>query len=120
MRLINNHSVPACSNGLLPLLGFCNGCFIRLVRVIRSGDVQQPPQDKGKLLQGGDDDLCAINQRFGQLAGVFINRFHNALRMFDLVDGILKLFVEHTAVGNDHNAIEHLAVIRAVQARKSV
>jgi len=50
VRFIYNHGVSAGSNCLLPLVGFRNGSFIGIVRVIGTRDVQQSTEDKGKLL----------------------------------------------------------------------
>ena len=80
----------------------------RLLLAFRAGGMEQPAQHERKLLQCGDDDLCAVNQRRGQLLRVLVNGLHHALGVLDLVNRILQLPVEHLAVGDDDDAVEDL------------
>lgn len=74
--------------------------FFRQRRIIL-GHREPPPQHKGELLQGGDDDLGAIDQGIGQLPRILIDGFDHTLSMFDLADGILELPVQDPPVGDD-------------------
>ncbi len=68
---------------------------------------------KRELLQRRDDDGGAAFQRRRELAGILIDRLNDACLVLKLVNGVLKLFVKHPAVGDDDHAVEN-PVIRAV------
>ena len=76
----------------------------------RAGDVQQSAQHEREFLQCRDDDLGAVNQRRRELLRVLIDGLDDALRVFDLVDRVLQLLVEHAPIGDDDDAVEDLFV----------
>ena len=120
MRLVHDHGVPALRDLRLPCLRprFLAGRR-RLLR-LRSRRVQQPAQHERELLQRGDDDPGAVDQRGGELPAVPVDGFDHALGVLDLVDGVLELPVQHAAIGDDHDAVEDLAVLAVVEAREPV
>jgi type I restriction enzyme R subunit len=60
--------------------------------------MKQPTQHKGKLLQRRDYDLGAIDQRLSELRRVLVDSFNDTLGVFDLINGVLELAVEHSTV----------------------
>ena len=120
MRLIHDDRIPSLGNLGLPFLRLFLLLRRRLLLALRTGGVEQTAQHERKLLQRGDDDLRAVNQRRRQLLRVLVNRLHHALRVFDLVNRILQLPVEHLPVGDHHHAVEHLRILRIVQAGEPV
>ena len=82
--------------------------------------MQQTTQHEGKLLQRRNHDLSAVDQGFRELSAVAIDRLDNTLSMLDLIDGVLKLAVEHPPVGDHHNAVEELAILLVMQAGQAV
>ena len=120
VRLVHDHGVAA--RGDLRLPGFRpRGLAGRRGPLrCRARGVQQPAQHEGKLLQRGNDDLGAVDQRFGKLPAVPVDRPDHALRVFDLVDRVLQLPVQHAAVGDDDDAVEDLGVLGVVQTRQPV
>jgi hypothetical protein len=75
---------------------------------------------KRELLQRGDDDGGAAFQRLRELAGILIDRLNDARLVLKLVNGVLKLPVEHPAVGDDDHAVENFAVRAVMDACKTV
>ena len=94
--------------------------FRRAYLKATAGRVKQSTQHKGEFLQRGDDDLGAVNQRRRQLLGILINRLDHALCVFNLVDGILQLLVQHAPVGDNDDTIKNFLVGVVVQAGEPV
>jgi hypothetical protein len=77
--------------------------------------------DDRELLQRGDDDpRLRAGQRLGELHGVVVDLLDDAVRVVELVDGVLELPVQHPAVGDDHDLVEHGPVVGAVQGGQPV
>ena len=76
--------------------------------------------DERELLNGRDDDRRAARQGLGELLRVLVDLLDHALLMLELVDRVLKLLVEHPAVGDHHDGVENLLVVIVVQARQAV
>ena len=76
--------------------------------------------DEGEFLEDGDDDGDAAGQGVGELLGVFVDFLNDALLVLELVDGFLKLLVEHEAVCDDDDGIEDFAVLGVVQGGEMV
>ena len=70
--------------------------------------------DDRELLQGGDDDGLARFQRFLQLGGMLVDFLDHAGGLLELLDGVLQLLVEHSAVGDDDNGIEQALVVAGI------
>ena len=120
MGLVHDHSVTALRDLALPCLRLrllLRGCILRR---LCAGHVQQPAQDERKLLQRSDHDLGAVDQRRGKLLAVLVDGLDHALGMFNLVDRILKLLIEHPPVGDDDDAVEDLSVLAIVQAGQAM
>ena len=116
MRLIDNDRVLACGDFRLPFLCPFNGSPVGIAGIFRVGDMQQPPKYKGEFLKRRDHNLCAVDQRFGKLSGIVFNGFHDALCVFYLIDGVLKLLVENAAIGYHDYAVEDLLIGSGMQA----
>ncbi len=120
MGLIHDNGIFTGGNGRFPLPGlflFRSRCFFR---AFRTGGLKQPPQHKGEFLQGGDDDLGSVDQGLGQLPGILVDGLDHPLGVFDLVDGILKLPVQHPPVGDDDHAVKDLLILGIMQAGQPV
>ena len=65
--------------------------------------------DEGKFLDRRDDDRRPAGQRLGELLRVLVDLLDHAGLVLELVDGVLQLLVEHAAVGDDDDRIEHLS-----------
>ena len=77
--------------------------------------------DEGELLQRRHDDLRLCRpERLGQLLGRLEQVRHQAVDVFELVDGALELPVEDPAVGDHHDLVEDLPVLGVVQRRQPV
>ena len=120
MRLVHDHGVPALRDLRLPCLRPRLLTGRRRLLRLRPRGVQQPAQHERELLQRGDDDPGAVDQRGGELPAVPVDGLDHALGVLDLVDGVLKLTVQYAAIGDDHDAIEDLAVLAVVEAREPV
>ena len=121
MRFVHDDRIPPLGDFGFPSLACIRLLLVgRLLLTFRARGVEQTAQHERELLQGGDDDLGAVNQRRRQLLRVLVNRLHHALRVFDLVDRILQLPVEHLPVGDDDHAVEDLLILRVVQAGQPV
>ena len=103
VRLVNDYSV--ASGGKVPVS--------RLPSFFR--ELQKLPRDEGELLQGGDDDRHGILQRLRKLLGVVFDLLHYALPVFELVDSVLQLLVQHQSVSNHDHAVEYALVPDVVQ-----
>jgi len=58
---------------------------------------------------------------FGEAARLLrmrLDPFNNAMCVFELVDRVLELTVQHDTVGDHHHLVEHLAVLSVVQRRE--
>ena len=67
--------------------------------------------DDGELLQGGDDDGLALFQGFSQLGRVLVDLLDHARGLLELLDGVLKLLVEHPPVGDHDDGVEQALCI---------
>ena len=120
MGLVHDHRVAALGDFRLPrlrsrlLLGAC-----RLLRV-GTGNVQQTTQHEGEFLQRRNHDPGAVDQGFRELPAVAVDGLDDALRMLDLIDGVLELAVEHAPIRDHHDAVEALAILVVVQARQAM
>ncbi len=76
--------------------------------------------DKGEFLQGRDDDGSALGEGSGELVGVFVDALDHPGLVLKLVDSVLKLLVEHEAVGDHHHRVEHFTVAVVMQALQPV
>ena len=54
-------------------------------------------------------------ESFGELPGSLINLLHYAALMFELVDRILQLLIEHNSVGHHYDTIKHSFIVCVVQ-----
>ena len=81
---------------------------------------QQLARYEGEFLQRGDDHRHAAFERLGELARALVDLPDDALSVFELVDRVLKLLVEHHAVGDHDHAVEDPFVALVVQRRKAV
>ena len=68
-----------------------------------------------ELLQRGDDDGLAGLQRLLELPGGGVDVLHDAQRLLELPHRCLELAIQHPAVGNYHDGVEHPAVVRVVE-----
>ena len=90
-------------------------------RVAALGELGDLVEHVRELLQGGDDDLGLLpHQRVGELLGVLVDLHHHTLGVFELVDRVLQLTVQHQSVGDHDDLVEHLGVRVVVQIGKSV
>jgi uncharacterized Zn-binding protein involved in type VI secretion len=76
--------------------------------------------DHRELLDGGDDDGLAGLERFLELARGGVDVLHDAEGLLELAHGALQLAVEHFAVGDDDDRVEHPPVAGVVQGRQPV
>jgi hypothetical protein len=120
VRLVHDDRIPALGDFCLPCFGLLLFFRAGFIRPLRAGGMKQPAKHEWKFLQGGDDDLCAVNQCRRQLLGILVNRLHHALRVLNLVNRILQLPVEHLPVGDDDHAIVSLGILIVVQAGEAV
>ena len=120
MRLVHDHRVAPGGDSLAPLCRLRTLGLAGRVRRIGAGDGQEAPHHEGELLQRGDNDHRPIHQGARQLLRILVDSLHHALGVLDLVDGVLKLPVEHAAVGDDHHAVIDLRVGVVVQAGEAV
>ena len=96
----------------------------RVASVPRAGRpafVRHPEQlarDEREFLQGGNDHRHRIVERFGKLPRVFLDPLHDAALVFELVDRVLELLIEHDAVGDHDHAVEDALVGSVVQRRE--
>ncbi|EXI72981.1 MAG: hypothetical protein AW07_02913 [Candidatus Accumulibacter sp. SK-11] len=79
------------------------------------GQLEQLPRDEGELLQRRNDHGYGIFECLGELPRALVDALHDATLVLELVDRVLKLLVEHHAVGHHDDAIEHALVGRVVQ-----
>ena len=97
VRLVDDHGVPALRQRL-DLVG-----------------------DERELLQRRDDDPGLLTgEGVGELLAVLVDPHHDAVGVLELVDRVLQLPVEHPAVGDHHDLVEHLVVVGVVQRRQPV
>jgi len=76
--------------------------------------------DHRELLEGGDDDLLAVVDGLGELAGAFGDVFDEAAFLFEVLDRLLELAVEDLAVGDDDDGVEHRLVVVVVERGQAV
>ena len=78
--------------------------------------------DDGELLQGGDNDPLAVVQSVPQVFGglLFIDGYHGTQGVVKAGNGLLKLCIQHRAVGHDDHRVENGLVVIIVQAGESV
>ena len=84
------------------------------------GQLQQLARDERELLQRRDDDRHGVLERLGELPRALVDPLHDAALVLELVDRVLKLLVEHHAVGHHDHAVEDALVGRVVQRRQPV
>ena len=82
--------------------------------------LEQLARDERELLQRGDDHRHGVLQRFGKLPRALVDFLHDAALVLELVDRVLKLLVEHDAVGHHDHAVEDALVGGVVQRREPV
>ena len=82
------------------------------------GHLEQLARDERELLQRRDDDRHRILERLGELPRAFVDPLHDTALVLELVDRVLKLLVEHHAVGHHDHAVEDALVGRVVQGRE--
>lgn len=68
-------------------------------------------------MQGGNDDIFAIFNRLAQRRRIRLNRHDHATGLLELLDGVLQLFVEDPAVGNDDDAVEESLLRRGIAVK---
>ena len=71
--------------------------------------------DHRELLERRDDDPLAGFQRRAELLRILVDLLDHPERLLELGDGALKLAVQHAAVRDDDDGIEHRAIIGVVQ-----
>ena len=84
------------------------------------GHLEQLARDERELLQRRDDDRHGVLERLGELPRALVDLLHDAALVLELVDRVLKLLVEHHAVGHHDHAVEDALVGRVVQRRQPV
>ena len=68
-----------------------------------------------ELLDRGDHDARPLAaEGLGELLGVAVDLLDDAMGVFELVDRVLQLPVEHQPVGDHDDLVEHLAVVGVV------
>ena len=76
---------------------------------------EQLARYEGELLKRGDDHRHAAFERFGKLARAFVDLLYNTALVLELVDRVLKLLVEHHAVGHHDHTVEDSLIGGVVQ-----
>ena len=78
-------------------------------------------QDEGKRLDRHDDDRLALEESLREFLGLraiaflAVDAAHHALAMLELIDRVLKLVVQHGAVGDDENRVKYLVALFIVE-----
>jgi hypothetical protein len=73
-------------------------------------------QDKGKFLQGGDDQRNAALQGLGKLGTALVDPLHHPGFMLKLIDRALQLLIKHPAVSNNNHRVKDALIRRIMQA----
>ena len=81
---------------------------------------EQLARYEGEFLQRGDNHRHAVFERFGKLTRALVNLLNNAAFVLELVDRVLKLLVEHHAVGHHDHTVEDPFIGGVMQRRKAV
>ena len=84
------------------------------------GHLEQLARDEREFLHRGDDHRHGVLESLGELSRAVVDPLHDAALVFELIDGVLKLLVEHDAIGDHYHAVEDPLVHRIVKGRKSV
>ena len=84
------------------------------------GHPQKLARHVRELLQRGDDDRNRLLQRLRELPRILVDLPHDAAFVLELVDRVLKLLIEHHAVGRHDHAVEHARVFRVVQRSEAM
>ena len=82
------------------------------------GHLEQLARDEWEFLQRGDDHRHRVFERLGELSRAFVDSLHDAERVFELVDRVLELLIEHDAIGDHDHAVEDPRVGGIVQGRE--
>ena len=82
------------------------------------GHLEQLARDEWKFLKCGDDHRHRIFERLGELSRAFVDPLHDAERVFELIDRVLELLIEHDAIGDHDHAVEDARVGGIVQGRE--
>ena len=106
VRLVNN-------DGAAP-----GGERARAGRPALLGHFEQPARDEGKLLESRDDHRDRILERLGKLPRAPVDPMHDAALVFELVDRVLELLIEHDPIGDHNDAVEDARVGGIVQGRE--
>ena len=80
--------------------------------------LEQLAGNEREFLQCGDDHRHRILERFGELARTLVDPLHDATLVFELVDRVLELLIEHDAIGDHDYAVEDALVGGVVQGRE--
>ena len=80
------------------------------------GHPEQLTRHEREFLQGGDDDRHGAFKGFGELTRALIDSLYDAALVFELIDRVLELLIEHNAI-RDH-AVEDALVGGVVQGRE--
>ena len=79
------------------------------------GHLEQLARDEREFLHRGDDHRNGVLEGLGELSRAFVDPLHDAALVFELIDGVLKLLVEHDAIGDHDHAVKDPLVGRIVQ-----
>ncbi len=97
----------------------------RIAALLEADAVLDRLEHKGEGLDGDDDDRLRVLQRLRQLlrlgavADVAVDPPDHAIDVFELVDGVLQLIIEHGAVGDDDDRMELLVPLAHRRAMRA-
>ena len=83
------------------------------------GHLEQLARDERELLQRRDDDRHGVVERFRKLPRAFVDLLHHAAPVFELIDRVLQLLIEHDPVGHHDHAVENTLVPGVMQATRA-
>src|SRR5437763_14460130 len=106
MRFVNN-------DGASP-----RGKSSRAARATLLRQLEQLARNEGEFLQSRDDHRHRILKSLRKLPRAFVDLLHDTTLVLELVDRVLKLLVEHHAVGYHDHAVEDALIGRVVQGRE--
>ena len=87
----------------------------------RSSDhSEQLARYEGEFLQRGNNHRHAAFECFGKLTRALVDLLNDTALVLELVDRVLKLLVEHHAIGHHDHAVEDPFIAIVMQRRKAV
>ena len=99
--------------------------YLHLVNDHPEGARPQPGDrfgDHRELLDRRDDDILRLFQELPELGRIPVHAVHHPFGLFQLGDGMLKLFIQHFAVGDHDDRVEDAVriVLAAVERSEQV